>query len=352
MPNINQLGHLNAIRGDEPWLAGGGAVAFTYTHRAGYIKRSRRRLKPPADVELGVLYAAGGSQCLITDQPDKLLGLLDQMDIQDLAQALETQLLDLSAPLPLTPVHIPKPWGEELWYTGIEERGVSLVGKTPIAWLLDMFGALLAPSHLSSPPLLLKILAPHPTPNLGDLYFELHKEKVEVYVVTGLDKDAWPDGLGAIRYGFNPELVAASESDDAFRQAYLDKVHLYETVRREVDAQLDRVRLARGIADDTVLPPDEYAAMLQQEVPDALRQAEAEARAAMYEYTNLAPLALGDVVQVQPGVPHSLQHGIRVVEFQTPHYERQILSFGQKALTQDGWDTEDALQQALLNAES
>ena len=36
------------------------------------------------------------------------------------------------------------------------------------------------------------------------------------------------------------------------------------------------------------------------------------------------------------------------MEFQTPVYERKILSFAQKVLTQDHWDTEEALQVAQL----
>ena len=36
-------------------------------------------------------------------------------------------------------------------------------------------------------------------------------------------------------------------------------------------------------------------------------------------------------------------HGIKVVEFQTPHYERLILMFAQKVITQNHWDTENAI---------
>jgi hypothetical protein len=39
---------------------------------------------------------------------------------------------------------------------------------------------------------------------------------------------------------------------------------------------------------------------------------------------------------------------VRTVEFQTPVYERKILSFGQKVLTQSHWDTERALQLMTL----
>src|SRR5690606_1152046 len=38
------------------------------------------------------------------------------------------------------------------------------------------------------------------------------------------------------------------------------------------------------------------------------------------------------------------------VEFQTPVYERKILSFAQKVLTQSHWDTEAAIEQVSLDA--
>jgi len=54
-------------------------------------------------------------------------------------------------------------------------------------------------------------------------------------------------------------------------------------------------------------------------------------------------LQQGDVVKVPILTPHSLQHGVRTVEFQTPVYERKILSFAQKVLTQAHWDTDNAV---------
>jgi hypothetical protein len=37
-----------------------------------------------------------------------------------------------------------------------------------------------------------------------------------------------------------------------------------------------------------------------------------------------------------------------VVEFQTPSYERKIISFAQKVLTQDHWDSREAVARMLL----
>jgi redox-sensitive bicupin YhaK (pirin superfamily) len=57
---------------------------------------------------------------------------------------------------------------------------------------------------------------------------------------------------------------------------------------------------------------------------------------------------VGDVVQVPLRLPHSLQHGVRTIEFQTPVYERMILSFAQQVLTQTHWDTEEAIATMVL----
>ena len=72
-------------------------------------------------------------------------------------------------------------------------------------------------------------------------------------------------------------------------------------------------------------------------------------REEMYRFTKLHEIKVGDAVKVNPYIPHSLQHGVRVVEFQTPHYERYILSFGQKVITQDHWDTKAALTKAKVS---
>ena len=55
------------------------------------------------------------------------------------------------------------------------------------------------------------------------------------------------------------------------------------------------------------------------------------------------PVKVGDIISFPVFQIHSLRHGIKVIEFQTPHYERLILMFAQKVLTQNHWDTEDAI---------
>jgi hypothetical protein len=247
-----------------------------------------------------------------------------------------------NAPQQLQPVFIPKPWGQEIWYSGIEARGVAGItdgsGVIPLPWLLAAFPEL----YGSALPILLKILDPHADELLGDLYFELHQEKREVYVVTAIDEQAWPDGKGAIRFGFNQTVRQQYANDKAFSQAFLHAVQTYQVLRREIDTQLDALRAATGFAaNDVVTPPQlhQWLALIS----DDLRQQEHDARLFMYSFTQLKTLAIGDIVKVPTLLPHSLQHGVRTIEFQTPVYERMIISFTQKVLTQNHWDTEQAL---------
>jgi hypothetical protein len=227
----------------------------------------------------------------------------------------------LDEPVRLVTTDIAKPWGREIWYTGIEARGESRVetdtGELPLSSYLA-----LAPQRLCrhAPLVLLKVLDPRPEPVLGDLYFETHERKQEVYLVTHVDRRAWPDGAGRIRFGMNQALRRRYGDDASFRRDYLQAVRGYETIRRAIDAGQ----------------------------PVAAEQ-EAAARAAMDAFTELRPLGVGDVVVVPTWVPHSLQHGVRVIEFQTPTYERYIISFAQRVLTQDHWDTDTAVARMQLD---
>ena len=59
------------------------------------------------------------------------------------------------------------------------------------------------------------------------------------------------------------------------------------------------------------------------------------------------PVKVGDIVSFPVLQIHSLRHGIKVIEFQTPHYERLIVMSAQKVLTQKHWDTGNALSKIL-----
>jgi hypothetical protein len=179
---------------------------------------------------------------------------------------------------------------------------------------------------IGTPLILLKILDPVAEPVVGDLYFELHEEKREVYVVTHVDERAWPGGTGYIRFGFAPDRRALYSNEASFRSAYLDAVRSYEKVRRELDALEDE-------------PLSDQAGLVVEE--RALREQ-------MDSFTHMKPLRVGDVVKVPLLTPHALQHGVRTIEFQTPVYERKILSFAQRVLTQDHWDTAEAVIQMKL----
>ena len=231
--------------------------------------------------------------------------------------------VNLDEPCQLLPVEIPKPWGREIWYTGIEARGESRVRVPDVDADLPLSIYLaLAPDHLTGghTPVLLKILDPLPTPVIGELYLEVHESKQEVYVVTAVDPEAWPDGQGRIRYGINQARRQDFADDDAFRAAFLEALEEYEAVRREIDA---------GVS--------------------GLAEREADARAACLTFTDERHLQVGDVIRVPSWLPHSLQQGVRVVEFQTPTYERFILSSSQKVLTQERWDSAHAVANMRLD---
>ncbi len=282
-------------------------------------------------LELTAIYYAHGAtlNIAVTDQLLTGDGLGPRQ--QYLRWVAQHRLLSFepSTPVGLNPHYIEKPWGREIWFTGVERRGVCMFAsgdaRTPIPWLQAVL-----PSAAAGPPgvalLLLKILDPLPQPVRGDLYFELHETKREVYVVTHIDRRAWPDGTAYIRSGFDPQRVAQYQDHREFRAAYLDSVLAYERLRRELDDLVE----AGG-------------------TPDPARQArELLLRERMDAFTQLHPLRVGDVVHIPPLLPHALQHGVRVVEFQTPSYERKIISFAQKVITQDHWDSREAVARMLL----
>jgi hypothetical protein len=267
---------------------------------------------------------------------------------ENLLVSLTLPDIDLAAPMKLDRIHIPKPWGQEIWYTGIEQRGVCGVQTIPLPWLLDVFGRLLTGTNELTP-ILLKILDPLPDEIYGDLYFELHSEKREVYVVTHVDNRAWPDSIGKIRYGFSQVKISEYADAQTFKQAYLEAVEAYHQVREQIDARLDTVRSNHQVGKNDIVPVATRA-QWQKEVEPHLIEREQVLREAMNSFSALQDLRQGDIVQVHPHTPHSLQHGVRVIEFQTPHYERYILSFAQKVVTQTYWDTEKALDHVKLDS--
>ena len=78
-------------------------------------------------------------------------------------------------------------------------------------------------------------------------------------------------------------------------------------------------------------------------IPNDWLSQEKELRAHMDSFTSILPVKVGDIIKIPLLTPHGLLHGVKVVEFQNPVYERLILSFNQKTLTQNHWDTQEAL---------
>lgn len=267
-------------------------------------------------------------------------------------QSHKKPIFERRKPVILQPIDIPKPWGKEVWYTGIEERGQSLVSdgnfSIPLPWLLSV-GEKYWLDEKNTSPILLKILDPLPEPVFGDLYFELHEEKREVYIVTNIDKQAWPDSSGGIRFGFDQTKRAAIDNDEQFKAEYLDAVKAYQTVRTLIDAQLDECRRAESIGLNDPVSAETTQRWLEK-IDDDLKQKELSCRQTMESFIHVKPLKVGDVIKVPTHTPHSLMHGVRTIEFQTPVYERKILSFAQKVLTQNHWDTESALEISSLDA--
>ncbi|MDG1204815.1 MAG: hypothetical protein P8N51_05530 [Pseudomonadales bacterium] len=327
-------------------------VLFKFSHNQFYNAAPNQT----GTVELSVilLFEKGSRQVAIINNQDTFLAFDKKTDpiahFKTQMDYWNVNAIDLLNPWKLQTEHIKKPWGQEIWYTGIEARGVCRVNDTPLPWLLDLDENILS-GQSSADILLLKILDPLPDSQYGELYFEVHEHKIEVYVVTHVDSDAWPSGTGQIRYGFSPKKRALYPTDQAFKAAYLQSVQQYQSVRNQIDGLLETKKQSDGHAASEVVSPTQQRQWLA-ELPQHLCEEEIKCREAMYAFTNMKPIRVGDVIRVKPLIPHSLQNGVRVIEFQTAHYERHILSFAQKVMTQDHWDTETVLDKIDIDTEA
>ena len=333
------------------WLAsgrteGGSAICFSWEQERKWLPDNN-----PIVLDAIVGIEPGESSwpyCLISDEPGRFRDVTNarlesHQDVLNLCMRAGLTPIHLGSPVPLYPVTVPKPWGKEIWFTGIEARGISRAGSTLLPYLRSVAPSLVDGTAAKAPaPILLKVLAPHADPDFGELYFEAHREKTEVYVVTHIDAGAWPVGQGQIRLGFNTSKVREL-GEDQFRHQYLAAAQDYRQLREVADEEFGAQRRQLGLARDVVVDLSTARAW-QKGLPADTRRALADSRKVLDAFSNFVPLEVGDVVQVKPGIPHALQHGVNVVEFQTPHYERAILSFSQQVLTQDRWDTEEALE--------
>lgn len=269
------------------------------------------------------LLSADNLQEIITQNPDAAL--------ESVANNRQCVIVNTAQALRLEVLNIPKPWGHEGWYTGVEKRGVVKVideyGKTELPYALSLFKKQLLADY-STALILLKTLNPVGEDVVGDLYYEMHEEKWEVYVVTEIDKTAWPSGTGIIKAGLHPDKITEYQQNNAenwselllkdFKQAIAE----YEKLRRQIDESTESI--------STELTAQELS----------LREKAAA-------FVGDCSVKVGDIVSFPVFQMHSLRHGIKVIEFQTPHYERLIVMFAQKVLTQKHWDTADALSKML-----
>ena len=264
---------------------------------------------------------------------ESFIGLHPGDPLHEAASRYGAVVVDPQEPMRLEVLKIPKPWGYEGWYTGIEKRGVVCVhddsGRTELPYTFSLFRDRI----LGGPEeklILLKTLNPVPDEVIGDLYLEMHEEKWEVYVITALDPGAWPSGKGMIRAGLAPEIIKkyrAEHGEEWLKHCMGDFrscIGVYEEIRRRIDDILDREKQKKDMLLDESISPDQIRE-LQACLTHELREEEKRLRSKVESFVGTVPVGIGDVVTFPALQMHSLQHGIRVIEFQTPHYERLIL---------------------------
>jgi hypothetical protein len=277
---------------------------------------------------------------------------LDPLGVVDwAARRAQAAVVSTAEPLPLVPCVVPKPWGQEIWYTGIEARGRasihSATGATELPYALGMFPVPIIGED-ERPPVLLKALDPVPQPVIGDLYLEVHDEKWEVYVVLDVDQAAWPGGVGRLRAGLAPGQIqryrtqSPSGWEQQLAQDLAAALKRYEEVRRQVDALCDTELQRLGVDPRHGIPAGRREQVMGT-IPAALQAEELQRRQAVEAFLGHIDMPAGAVACLRPGVLHSLQHGVKVIEFQTPTYERLIAMFAQKVLTQSHWDVDRAV---------
>jgi mannose-6-phosphate isomerase class I len=258
-----------------------------------------------------------------------------------------SKILSTQNPYLLKPIFIPKPWGQEIWFTGVEKRGVSCLApfyspqtSFPIPWFFSALPqTFLGKKYETQNLVLVKILDPFPLPVFGDLYYELHTKKNEVYIVTKTAQQK-----AQIKIGLNPEkLKLYSQNIPSFKKDFLDKIQSYEKIRRQIDDLFDAHRAQEHLDLHAPVSPQTIMRWTEQ-LPQEIQMQEREARLQIDAFAGFLNLKPGDVVSVPILVPHALQHGVQVIEFQTPNYERLIISFAQKVLTQNHWDSQKAFE--------
>ena len=131
---MKSLGKLESVSQDL--LDTPGASHFCIEHFANY--RSQPTL---IQLRIILLHEAGEIHTIISDHEFPLGTDINNLeDLTAAAKKLGGEPICLTLPLELETVSIQKPWGQEIWYSGIEKRGVSTVKSVPLPWLLSVFG--------------------------------------------------------------------------------------------------------------------------------------------------------------------------------------------------------------------
>lgn len=285
------------------------------------------------------------------EQTATILQQTTPISLENIASQQNAAILSPNKPFHPDMIKIPKPWGYEGWYTGIEKRGTSMVkdccGLTELPYALSLFPQKTLGNHTDNL-ILLKTLNPVPDEVLGDLYLEMHEEKWEAYVVIGIDHQAWPTGKGIIKAGMNLEKLEEYKQncgqnwEDTYLKDFHQSIRKYESVRRDIDLLLDKEKESLGFSPNDPVPPEQMKELLKKVSEDQKKQ-EYQLRKEAESFVGGCEVKEGDIVTFPTHQMHSLQHGVRVIEFQTPHYERLIVMFAQKVLTQGYWNTEKAM---------
>jgi len=261
----------------------------------------------------------------------KIISQNHHSPLESIAKNKHVTIISTDEPFRLEKLKISKPWGYESWYTGVEKRGVVKIidefGKTELPYSLKLFKKQVL-AGFQEDLILLKKLNPLSKAVIGDLYYEMHEEKWEVYVVTEIDKKAWPSGVGIIKAGINPDKIKEYKKinnrnwNKLLLNDFKQAITKYEILRRKIDFS-------------------------KKSISKALMSQETTLRKKAASFVGDCYVKVGDIISFPALQIHSLQHGIKVIEFQTPHYERMIVMFSQKVITQNHWDTEKALKKIV-----
>jgi pseudouridine synthase len=255
------------------------------------------------------------------DLPKDSAELLDYI-----SDAKGIPVIEPDKPIILSEGVLSKAWGAEIPFTMIEGRYVADVTdargtkKSKLPDVLKLF-----PGSFGVDPeknlVLLKLLKPGSQPRVSDLYLEVHWEKYELYVVTAIDENAWPEGKARIVCGLNAQLVAEYKAryGEAWREKYKQDFRAAsDRYKDEIYEEYTSKAPKDKSFNDVIDKPEKT-------LRDEIERKEIALRDAVYNFAGYKEVSVGDVLVFPRGTVHSLRHGIEVAEVLSFHYERGIL---------------------------